>query len=81
MHRGINNSLYQSAIVDGKCSATSLTVHGTVDDLVIENNLIKEDVGAVTDYCWGISVDPGYTTVEEEFHNIVIRKENIVGIS
>lgn len=73
------NTLYRSAIVNGKCSAVSLVVHGLVDNLVIENNLIKEDKDKASEYCWGISVDPGYAT-EEAFHNLTIKNNTLLNV-
>ena len=73
------NTLYRSAIVDGKCQGVSLVVHGHVDNLTIEDNLIKEDKFAANGGCWGISVDPGYTS-EEEFHNITIKNNRLLNV-
>lgn len=73
------NTLYKNAIVNGECTSTSLVVHGLVDDLTIENNIVKEDVGAASAYCWGISVDPGYKT-EEAFHSIRITGNQLLNV-
>ncbi len=73
------NTLYKSTHVDGKCQGVSLVAHGEFDGLIIENNLIKEDVGAVSQTCWGISVDPGYAK-EETFRNIVIRNNQLLNV-
>lgn len=74
-----NNALYQSAIVNGVCSGTSFTVHGMIDNLTIENNIIREDKGAVSGYCWGISVSPG-NGLDESYHNLVIRGNKLVNV-
>lgn len=50
------NTLYQSAMYDGKCGGAPLVVHGKLDGLLIENNLIKEDKGKVSQYCYGLGV-------------------------
>lgn len=81
--RGItirNNFLYRSAIVDGKCQGVSLVGHGLLEDVLIENNIIKEDLGKVTGGCWGISIDPGYATIDEAFRNITIRKNKVINV-
>lgn len=81
--RGItvrNNTLYRSAIVDGICQGVSLVGHGLLEDVLIENNVIKEDIGKVSNGCWGISIDPGYRTVDESFRNIVIRNNKIINV-
>jgi len=74
-----DNILRRSAIVDGKCTAVSLVVHGVANNLTIENNSIEEGAGVATHGCWGISVDPGYTK-EEKFTNIIIRNNDIVNM-
>lgn len=80
--RGItirNNTLYRSAFVDGKCQGVSLVGHGLLEDVLIENNIIKEDVGAVAGNCWGISIDPGYAW-DESFKNITIRNNKLINV-
>lgn len=74
-----NNTLYKSTHIDGKCYGVSLVVHGKFEDLVIENNTVKEDVGKVTGYCWGISVDPGYSK-EEAFYNVTMRNNTLINV-
>ncbi len=74
------NTLYKSAVVDGKCYGVSLVVHGLIDDLTIEGNTIKEDAGTVNDRCWGISVDPGYGSIDEAFHNVVIKNNTLINM-
>src|SRR5690606_4641636 len=81
--RGIiirNNTLYRSAIVDAKCQGVSLVGHGLLEDVLIENNVVKEDAGKVTGGCWGISIEPGYNKVDESFRNIVIRNNKIINV-
>ena len=73
------NTLYKSAMVEGKCGGVSLVAHGKFENLTIENNLIKEDVGAVKDTCYGISVDPGYG-YEEYFKNVIIRGNTLLNV-
>lgn len=73
------NTLYKSAIVDGQCKGVSLVVHGKYRNLTIENNLVKEDLGKVSPYCWGISVDPGYAK-EEAFYNVKIINNKLINV-
>ena len=74
------NTLYQSALDDeGKCGGVSLVAHGRFEGLTIENNLIKEDVGAVKGTCYGISVDPGYG-YDEYFKDVVIRGNTLLNV-
>lgn len=75
--RIIGNRLYRSAYrSNNMCEGASLVVHGVQNDLLIENNLIREDVGAASQQCWGIAVDPAYSTAES-FTNVTIRGNEI----
>lgn len=74
-----NNELYRSAVVDGMAHGTSLVVHGTLDDLLIEGNYVHEDAGFVTGHAWGIAVDPGYDSAES-FTNVIIRGNLLVNM-
>lgn len=81
-NRGITirgNTLTKSAMVNGKCAGSSLVVHGIIKDLVIDNNLIKEEVGKVTPYCWGIQVDPG-NQLDESFIGVKITNNKLVNM-
>jgi hypothetical protein len=73
------NTLYKAAMQDGKCSGVSLVAHGKFEGITIENNLIKEDIGAVKGGCYGISVDPGYG-YEEYFKDVVIRGNTLLNV-
>jgi hypothetical protein len=75
--RVIGNELYRSAVISGKCQGTSLVVHGTFDGLRIEHNLIREDLRAAADTCWGIGVATGYDRAEA-FKNVMIDSNVIV---
>ncbi|MCB2425876.1 hypothetical protein [Methylophaga pinxianii] len=75
-----NNTLYRSTIIDGKCYGVSLVVHGLFTDLTIENNIVKEDLGKVSGYCWGISVDPGYSKTDESFYNVKILNNKLINV-
>jgi len=73
------NTIYKSTQVDGKCMGTSLVAHGQINNLTIENNIVKEDKGAAGANCWGISVDPGYTD-QEFFNNVVIKGNTVINM-
>jgi hypothetical protein len=76
-----NNKLYQSAMVGGQCSGVSLVAHGDHTNLLIENNVIWEDVGAVATTCWGIAADNGYSaTKPEQFPGLIIRGNTVVNV-
>ncbi|RKX36582.1 MAG: hypothetical protein DRP64_18415, partial [Verrucomicrobia bacterium] len=77
--RIVGNELYRSAILKGKCEGVSLVVHGQKDGLLIEDNLIREDLGAVGRSCLGIAVDTGYRN-KEFFRNVVIRNNRIINV-
>ncbi|MBN47232.1 MULTISPECIES: hypothetical protein [unclassified Methylophaga] len=74
-----NNTLYRSTIINGKCEGVSLVVHGIVRNLTIENNTIKEDLGKVTQYCWGIGIDPG-NEMDESFVGLKIHKNTLLNV-
>ena len=73
------NTLYKTAIVNGQCSGVSLVAHGVISNLTIEDNLIKEDVGAVSPHCWGIGIDPG-NTLDEVFTNVRIINNKLLNM-
>lgn len=74
-----NNRLYQSAMVNGEAAGASLVVHGDHTNLLIENNVVWEDVGAVGQGCWGIAVDNGYSSFEQ-FPGLIIRGNTVVNV-
>jgi len=64
--------------VQDTCQGVSLVVHGTTDDLVIENNLIDETPGAGGG-CYGIQIAPGYGEAEG-YAGSVVRGNQIVNV-
>lgn len=64
--------------VQNTCQGVSLVVHGTTDDLVIENNLIDETPGA-DGGCYGIQIAPGYGEAEA-YAGSVVRGNQIVNV-
>lgn len=77
--RVIGNELYRSAVIDGECRGVSLVVHGQHDDIVIADNLVREDPGAAEAGCWGIAMDTGYGE-PEAFSNAVVRGNTVVNV-
>ncbi|MBL1457691.1 MAG: right-handed parallel beta-helix repeat-containing protein [Methylophaga sp.] len=76
-----NNKLYQSAMFGDECAGTSLVAHGNIDNLIIEDNLLKEDKHAVQGHCYGISIAQGYgDKVDESFHNVIIRRNRLINL-
>jgi hypothetical protein len=57
----------------------SLVGHGVASNLLIEGNTIHEDMGTVTQGCWGIAIDPGYSSAEM-FTNVVIRGNTVTNL-
>jgi hypothetical protein len=62
--------------VNGACSGTIIVVHGLIDKLTIQDNLIKEEAGTANGSCWGISLSPG-NALDEAFTNILISNNTL----
>jgi len=75
----IGNDLYRSTFIGGQCQGVSLVVHGVGSNLLIQGNSVHEDAGTVTQGCWGIAVDPGYSTAEM-FSNVTIRGNTVTNL-
>lgn len=74
------NELFRSSVDStNSCVGVPLVVHGRIDNLVIENNTIREDIGKATANCWGLTVDNGYP-VSEFFRNVRIRGNKIINV-
>ena len=74
------NDLYRSSVdANNVCQGTPLVVHGIVNNMLIENNIIREDIGKAGRGCTGISIAPGYTK-DESFTNIMIRGNKLINI-
>ncbi|MFV1983693.1 MAG: hypothetical protein ACC657_09165 [Thiohalomonadales bacterium] len=75
-----NNEVYRSSLdANGKCSGNPIVVHGTVNNLLIEGNVVREDIGKANGGCWGIAVDTGYTAAES-FTNVTIRRNKVINV-
>ena len=77
--RVVGNDLYKSTFIDGQCQGVSLVGHGVATNLTIEGNRVHEDKGTVTQGCWGIAIDPGYSTAEM-FTNVTIRGNTVTDL-
>jgi len=75
----VNNRLYKSSFIDGKCTGVSLVAHGTISNLLIENNLVLEDIDAAAPTCFGIAMGPGYAS-EEWLKGVTIRNNTILNM-
>ena len=75
------NELYRSSInADNRCGGVPLVGHGVMNNLTIENNYIREDIGFAEQGCWGIAIDAGYIDSAEQFTNLVIRNNRIENV-
>ncbi len=75
------NELYRSSLDSGgNCGGVPLVVHGIVNNLLIENNIVREDIGKATAGCWGIAVDSGWAGKPESFTNITIRGNKVINV-
>jgi len=77
--RVVGNDLFRSTMIDGQCQGVSLVGHGAATNLTIEGNTVHEDMGTVTQGCWGIAIDPGYSRAEL-FTNVTIRGNTVTNL-
>jgi len=75
----IGNDLYRSTMIGGQCQGVSLVGHGFGTNLLIEGNTVHEDMGTVTQGCWGIAIDPGYSSAEM-FTNVTLRGNTVTNL-
>lgn len=61
------------------CDWTSLVVHGRINNLQIEWNLVYEIENTAKAWCWGISVDPAYWE-KEYFNKLSIRNNTVMNL-
>ena len=62
------------------CGGTAIVAHGRHDDLVIENNEVRFEVGEASEGCWGVVVDAAYgpDDGQEGFNRVVLRGNRVV---
>jgi hypothetical protein len=73
-----NNRFARNSVVDGQCTGGNVTVHGQIDGLRIEQNVIEQD--AATASCLGFSIIPGYAGRSEAFRGVVVRGNTVVNV-
>jgi hypothetical protein len=73
-----NNRFVRNSVVSGKCTGGNVTVHGQIDGLRIEQNVIEQD--AATASCLGFSLIPGYAEQSEAFRGIVVRGNTVINV-
>jgi hypothetical protein len=73
-----NNRFVRNSVVDGQCTGGNVTVHGQIDGLRIEHNVIEQD--AATASCLGFSIIPGYAGRSEAFRGVVVRGNTVVNV-
>jgi hypothetical protein len=73
-----NNRFVRNSVVDGECTGGNVTVHGQIDGLRIEQNVIEQD--AATSSCLGFSLIPGYAGRAEAFRGVVVRGNTVVNV-
>ncbi len=80
----IRNNVMTRSVLDraGKCAASVIVVHGTVEGLVIEGNKIVQPAGGGIPQCFGIEVSGGYADSYgvEYFRDVSIRGNVIVDV-
>jgi len=75
-----HNTLKYSALdANGVCQGTSLVVHGSHHNLLIDGNFIEEDIGMAGFGCWGIAADGGSSAIES-FTNMTISNNRIKNV-
>lgn len=73
-----NNRFVRNSVVNGECAGGNVTVHGQIDGLRIEDNVIEQD--AATPSCLGFSLIPGYAGRAEAFRGVVVRRNTVVNV-
>jgi len=83
----IANALHQSALFRPKtssplvCGGSSLSVHGSINELEIAHNLIWEEPGRASPGCWGIAISHGYSYKHfEAFYRANIHNNLVVNM-
>jgi len=77
--RVIGNDVYQNSMVNGQCASTSVVGHGTLENLLIEGNTVREDPGAAGPGCWGIAINSAYEEAEL-FTAMQIRNNRVIDV-
>lgn len=75
--RVAHNTLRRSARNGTSCVGTALVVHGRLEGLIIEDNVVEEEPGSAGGGCHGITVGCGGYPYGCWFHDVAIRR-NVV---
>ena len=73
-----NVILHSTHAPGGTCGGVALVAHNTLDNMLIEGNDIRFDVGEAQDGCWGIAIDPGNGGETEGFRKLTIRGNRVI---
>jgi len=76
--RVAGNEIYRSSQKNGVCAGVPFVVHGQKEGLLIEDNTVKQDIGAATEGCWGIAVDVGGYSGPEFFDRVTVRNNRVI---
>jgi len=70
-----NNQFLRNSAPGGTCNGGNLTLHGQLNNWLIEGNRIEQDVA--TAGCYGVSITTGYTSAEW-FRNFTVRGNTVI---
>lgn len=78
-NRFINNSIPSSwaayYVAPDTCTGGTVTVHGVLDGVVIEDNYLQQSLATIN--CYGVSVTQGYASAEV-FNNVIVSRNKII---
>lgn len=75
----IGNGAYNGVWEPGKygCNRQVIGGHGIFNRLRISNNIVREAKGTALGGCWGISIDEGNSTSNENMQNLIIENNRV----
>lgn len=71
------NLFLNNSVVNGECRGGNVTMHGQMDTMLIEDNLISQ--AKASDGCFGFSITTGYNT-PEWFRNFTVRNNTVINV-
>lgn len=78
------NQLLRNSTAAGQCNGGNFTIHGSLVDMVFEDNVIDTEATDVTFNCYGVSLTPGYNVEfgpePEGCNRCIIRRNRIVNV-
>jgi len=72
-----NNIFRNNSVVNGVCKGGNVTMHGQMDGMLIEGNIIE--LPAATTGCWGFSITSAYTS-PDWFRNFTVRNNTLINL-